>query len=107
MQETRVRSLAWEDHLERKWQPNSVLLPGKFHGWRSLISYSPWGRKESDMTKRLHLLYFKNQKASSLKMTMHHPDINIKQLESPWTNGLLISVEETYLQGVGLTWGGF
>ena len=38
----------------RKWQPTPVLLPGKPHGWRSLIGYSPWGRKESDMTERLH-----------------------------------------------------
>ena len=31
-----------------------VLLPGKSHGWRSLVGCSPWGRKESDMTERLH-----------------------------------------------------
>ena len=29
----------------RKWQPTPVLLPGKSHGQRSLVSYSPWGRK--------------------------------------------------------------
>ena len=39
--------------LERKWQPTPVLLPGKFHGRRSL-GYSPWGRKESDTTEWLH-----------------------------------------------------
>ena len=38
----------------RKWQPTLVLLPGKSHGWRSLVGYSPWGRKESYTTKRLH-----------------------------------------------------
>ena len=27
----------------RKWQPIPVLLPGKFHGLRSLVGYSPWG----------------------------------------------------------------
>ena len=27
----------------RKWQPIPVLLPGKFHGRRSLVGYSPWG----------------------------------------------------------------
>ena len=31
-----------------------VLLPGKSHGWRSLVGCSPWGRKESDTTERLH-----------------------------------------------------
>ena len=29
----------------RKWQPTPVLLPGKFHGLRSLVGYSPWGRR--------------------------------------------------------------
>ena len=29
----------------RKWQPTPVFLPGKFHGQRSLVGYSPWGRK--------------------------------------------------------------
>ena len=38
----------------RKWQPTPVLLPGKSHGWRSLVVYSPWGHKESDTTERLH-----------------------------------------------------
>ena len=32
-------------------------LPGKFHGQRSLVGYSPWGRKESDTTERLHIIY--------------------------------------------------
>ena len=34
-----------------KWQPTPVLLPGKSHGQRSLVGYSPWGRKESDTTE--------------------------------------------------------
>ena len=38
----------------RKWQPTPVLLPGKSHGWRSLVGYSPWSCKESDMTERLN-----------------------------------------------------
>jgi len=38
------------------WQPTPVLLPGKSHGQRSLVDYSPWDRKESDTTERLHSL---------------------------------------------------
>ena len=38
----------------RKWQPTPVFLPGESHGWRSLVSYSPQGHKELDMTERLH-----------------------------------------------------
>ena len=42
----------------KKWQPTSVFLPGKSHGQRSLASYSPLGRKDSDMTERLtHTTY--------------------------------------------------
>ena len=40
--------------LRRKWQPTPVHLPGKSHGQRSLVGYSPWGRKELDTTKQLH-----------------------------------------------------
>ena len=42
--------LSWR----RKWQPTSVLLPGESHGQRSLVGYSPWGRKESDTIERLN-----------------------------------------------------
>ena len=38
----------------RQWHPTPVLLPGKSHGWGSLVGCSPWGRKESDTTERLH-----------------------------------------------------
>ena len=38
-----VRKIPWR----RKWQATRVLLPGKFHGWRSLVS-------ESDTTEQLH-----------------------------------------------------
>ena len=38
----------------RKWQPIPVLVPGRFHGLRSLVGYSPWGCKESDMTEYTH-----------------------------------------------------
>ena len=37
----------------RQWHPTPVLLPGKSHGWRSLVGCSPWGL-ESDTTERLH-----------------------------------------------------
>ena len=32
-------------------QTHSSTLPGKFHGLRNLVGYSPWGRKESDTIK--------------------------------------------------------
>ena len=56
-QETQVRSLGWEDTLEKEMAPTPVLLPGKSHGWRSLVGYSPWGGKEWDTTERLDFHY--------------------------------------------------
>ena len=38
----------------RQWHPTPVLLPGKSHGWRSLVGCSPWGRWELDTTEQLH-----------------------------------------------------
>ena len=38
----------------RQWHPTPVLLPGKSHGWRSLVGCSPWGHEELDTTERLH-----------------------------------------------------
>ena len=35
------------------WLPIPVFLLGKFHGQKSLVGYSPWGQKESDMTEWL------------------------------------------------------
>ena len=31
-------------HWRRQWHPTPVLLPGKSHGWKSLVGCSPWGR---------------------------------------------------------------
>ena len=44
-------------HIEqrRRQHPTPVFSPGKSHGRSSLVGCSPWGRKESDTTERLHL----------------------------------------------------
>ena len=42
-----VRKILWN----RRWQLTPKFFPGKLHGQRSLAGYSPWGRKESDMTE--------------------------------------------------------
>ena len=39
----------------KKWQPTPVLLPGESHGQRSLVDYSPWGRKDSDTSEWLSM----------------------------------------------------
>ena len=57
--ESWVGKIPWR----RKWQSITVLLPWKSHGRRSLVGYSPWGRKESDTTEwlysHLHSFLFK------------------------------------------------
>ena len=50
MQETQVQFLGQEDSLEKGPATDSSILPGEFHGQRSLADYYPWGRKESDTT---------------------------------------------------------
>ena len=42
-----VRKIPWS----RKRQPTPVFLPGKFHGQRGLVGYSPWGLKQSDTSE--------------------------------------------------------
>ena len=51
MQETWVQSLGQEDPLEKEMATSSFLAWRIFHGQRSLAGYSPWGRKESDVTE--------------------------------------------------------
>ena len=50
MQETQVQSLGREDPLEKEMATHSRILAWRIP-WRSLVGYSPWGRKESDTTE--------------------------------------------------------
>ena len=43
-----------EDPLEKEMATHSSILAWRIHGWRSLVGYSPRGRKELDMTEWLH-----------------------------------------------------
>ena len=44
-----VRKTPWRN----EWLPTPVFLPGESQGQRSLVGYSSWGQKESDMTEQL------------------------------------------------------
>ena len=54
MQCRRPRFDTWVGKIPwiREWQPTPV-LPGEFHGWRSLVGYGPWGYKKLDTTKAI------------------------------------------------------
>ena len=49
-----VRKIPWR----RAWLSTPVLLPGEFHGQRSLMGYGLWGHKESDITEQLNTHHF-------------------------------------------------
>ena len=52
-----IHTFLWVSSIplqRRQRHPAPVLLPGKSHGRRSLVSCSPWGREELDTTERLH-----------------------------------------------------
>ena len=54
MRETQVQSLGRGDSLEESMATHSSFLAQRIpNGQRSLVGYSLWGRKESDMTERL------------------------------------------------------
>ena len=44
-------------NIWRDWQPSPEFLTGEFHGQRSLVGYSQWGRKELDTTEQLTIFY--------------------------------------------------
>ena len=68
MQETWVRFLGREDPLEKATATHSSTLTWKSQRRRSLVSYSPWGHKESDTTERLHFhFHFTPKKVYLLK----------------------------------------
>ena len=45
-----IANICWEKAMA----PHSSTLPGKSHGWRSLVGCSPWGHEELNTTERLH-----------------------------------------------------
>ena len=108
MQETRFCSLGWEDPWRRKWQPTPVFLPGKSHRWRSLIGYSPWGHKVSDMTEWLHV-HVRSRSISKFKRGTQKP---LDESESgEWKSWLKAQHSENKDHGIrshhfmGNTWG--
>ena len=91
----------------RKWQPTPVFLPGESHGQRSLVGYSPWGRKESDMrwagwislqSKGLSRIFSPSSKASILQCS----NFFIVQLLHPYmTTGKTIALtRQTFVDKV-------
>ena len=60
IQEILDQSLNWKDPLEKEMATTPVCLPGKFHGQRRLMGYSPQGHKESDTTEHMSTFHMWN-----------------------------------------------
>ena len=65
-----VRKIPWR----RKWQPTPVFLPGESHGRRSLVGYSPRGRKELDTTKHTNTRHARfDENLNKINLTYSRP----------------------------------
>ena len=63
MQETQVRSLGWEDPLEKEMAAHSSILAWRIPWMEELGGLQSMGRKESDTTERLHFHFSKQRSA--------------------------------------------
>ena len=71
----------------RKWQPTSVFLPGLSHGQRSLVGYSPWGCKASDITECTHThTHTRNldKRYDSICRAVKETQVSRRDLWAPW-----------------------
>ena len=66
----KVQSLGLEGPLEEGIAAHPVFFPGESHGWRNLVDYSPWGRKESDMMEMSSVQF---SSVSQLCLTLCNP----------------------------------
>ena len=58
-----VQKIPWR----RECLPSPIILPGEFHGQRSLTGYSPWDRRELEITEQLRLSLFFDKKVKALQ----------------------------------------
>ena len=79
--EDQVQSLVRKIPWRREWLLTPVFLPGKFHGQRSLVGYSPRGRKESNTTERLTLALSEQGKAGHQVQAA---------MQTAWTSGHML-----------------
>ena len=84
-EETRVWFLVWKIPWRRKWQATPVFLPGKSHGQRSLVGYSPWGpRVEHDLATKPP----KNVQITAQLYSSHTPAKQYSKFSKPDFNSM-------------------
>ena len=88
-------------HTSRKWQPTPAFLPGKSHGQRSLVGYSPGGHKESDTTEWLCMQYTPQIAYVLVIYTLSCPSsshlIDTKKMPSPSGSCLWVEVLKKFV----------
>ena len=80
VQKTRVQSLGWEDPLEKEMATHSSILTWRIPWQRSLVGYSPWGRKELDMTEQLQIhtyIHLERKTMTNLDSILKSRDITL------------------------------
>ena len=95
-----VRKIPWG----RKWQPNPVFLPGKSHGHRCLVGYSPWGHK-SDRTWWLnHTTEMKHRTWKLSARGVSPEDVGANQVITALSCDFSLSLSHTHTHTHTFSW---
>ena len=101
MQEILIQSLGWEDPLKKEMASHTSILTWGNHGERSLLGYSPWGGKESDMTEQLTLLVSHHTSDNSdSKFSSVQSLSRVHLFATPWTAAHQASLSITNSQSL-------
>ena len=87
---SRIRKIPWS----RKWQPTPVFLPGKSHGERNLVGYSPWIHKHLGLTACTHMtsLNLRGVKHLCIKQSQYlHGSHFLNLISKNWERNLIDS----------------
>ena len=105
MQGTRVQSLSREDSLKKSIATHSSILAWRIQGQRSLVSYSPWGHKESDPTEETNINTMPRPPApiSQVVMTLSARQSTGQRLQCPPASSHSLTVHIQLVLGTGLT----
>ena len=86
----------------REWLPTPVFLPGEFHGQRSLVGYSPWGRKQ-DMTE--WFFTFPGNRLFSYISTLRKPIVpQYHLIFSPYSNLTRLIFQKFWIWWISNLW---
>ena len=104
MWETWIRSLGWEDPLEKGTATHSSTLIWRILWTEELAGYSPWGFKESDMTEQLSLSCPPRNMVKNIHSSFIHNIQNLKTTKMPYDTGaidwMLVSTQKLRVEAL-------